>query len=234
MGQSIGSGPSREIPLPGQPEESAVKSFIAKEIEDYAYQHTRSEPELLLKLIATTRELTDYPQMLTGRMEGRLLKLLVQMTRPRLVVEIGMFTGYSALCMAEGLPEGGRLITCDIDPEARAIAQAAFDASPYGDKIEIRMGPALQTIRQIDDPIDFTFIDADKKGYPAYYQEIVERTRPGGVIVIDNMFLSGRVLDPQDEAAQAVAELNRTVTRDERVENVLLSVRDGVQLIRKK
>lgn len=207
--------------------------FVEKEIEEYAHKHTRPEPELLLKLIATTHEVTDYPQMLTGRIEGRFLKLLVQIAQPRLVVEIGMFTGYSALSMAEGLPEGGRLITCDIDPEARAIAQAAFDASPFGDKIEIRMGPALNTLRQIDEPIDFSFIDADKKGYPAYYEEVLKRTRPGGLIVIDNMFLSGRVLNPQDEAAQAVAELNRTITRDERVENVLLTIRDGVQLIRK-
>jgi caffeoyl-CoA O-methyltransferase len=211
-----------------------VTLFIEKEIEDYAHKHTRSEPDQLLKLIATTHELTNYPQMLTGRVEGRFLKLLVQIAQPRLVVEIGMFTGYSALSMAEGLPEGGRIITCDIDPEARDIAQAAFDASPHGRKIEIKMGPALNTIRQIDVPIDFSFIDADKKGYPNYYEEVVKRTKSGGLIVIDNMFLSGRVLDPQDEAAQAVAELNRTITRDERVDNVLLTIRDGVQLIRKK
>lgn len=211
-----------------------MTKFIDKEIEEYAHQHTRSEPDLLLKLIATTHELTHYPQMLTGRIEGRLLKLLVQIIQPRLVLEIGMFTGYSALSMAEGLPEEGRIITCDIDPEARAIAQAAFDASPYGDKIEIKMGPALETLRQIDEPIDFSFIDADKKGYPKYYEEVVKRTRSGGLIAVDNMFLAGRVLDPQDEAAHAVAELNQTITRDERVENVLLTIRDGVQLVRKK
>ena len=208
--------------------------FIEKEIQEYANNHTRSEPDLLLQLITTTYELTHYPQMLTGRMEGRFLKMLVQIARPNLVVEIGMFTGYSALSMAEGLPEGGRIITCDIDPEARAIAQSVFDSSPYGSKIEIRMGPALNTLREIDEPIDFSFIDADKKGYPAYYEEVVKRTPSGGLIVIDNMFLSGRVLDPQDEAAQAVAELNQNITRDDRVENVLLTIRDGVQLIRKK
>ena len=211
-----------------------MSRFIDKHIEEYAHQHTRSEPELLLKLIATTHELTDYPQMLTGRIEGRLLKLLVLITRPRLVVEIGMFTGYSALSMAEGLPDEGRIITCDIDPEARVIAQAAFDASPYGNKIEIKMGPALETIRRIEEPIDFSFIDADKKGYPRYYEEVLQRTRSGGLIVIDNMFLAGRVLDPQDEAAHAVAELNRTLTADERIENVLLPIRDGVQLVRKR
>jgi len=211
-----------------------VTLFIEKEIQEYAHNHTRTEPDLLLELITTTYELTHYPQMLTGRVEGRFLKMLVQIARPRLVVEIGMFTGYSALSMAEGLPVGGRIITCDIDPEARAIAQAVFDASPYGDKIEIRMGPAMDTLRRIDEPIDFSFIDADKKGYPAYYEEVVKRTPSGGLIVIDNMFLSGRVLDPQDEAAQAVAELNQTITQDKRVENVLLTIRDGVQLVRKK
>ena len=201
-----------------------MSRFIDKNIEEYAHQHTRSEPGLLLELIATTHELTDYPQMLTGRIEGRLLKLLVQIAQPRLVVEIGMFTGYSALSMAEGLPDEGRIITCDIDPEARIIAH----------KIEIKMGPALETISRIDEPIDFSFIDADKKGYPRYYEEVLQRTRAGGLIVIDNMFLAGRVLDPQDEAAHAVADLNRTVTADERVENVLLPIRDGVQLVRKR
>jgi len=214
--------------------EIAVQTFIAEEIEEYARQHTRAEPELLSNLIATTHELMDAPQMLTGRLEGRLLKLLVQIAQPRLVVEVGMFTGYSALSMAEGLPENGKIITCDIDPKARAVAQKAFAASPFGAKIEIRMGPAIDTIRQINEPIDFSFIDADKLGYPLYYEEIVQRTRPGGLILIDNMFLSGRVLNPQDDSAKAVAKLNRTITRDDRVENVLLTIRDGVQLIRKK
>jgi caffeoyl-CoA O-methyltransferase len=211
-----------------------VKTFIDAQIEEYAKAHTRAEPELLIELIAKTHALMDAPQMLTGRLEGRFLKLLVQIAQPRLVLEVGMFTGYSALSMAEGLPENGKIITCDIDPKARAVAQAAFDASPFGDKIEIRMGPAIDTLRRLSEPIDLSFIDADKQSYPLYYEEIVKRTRPGGLIVIDNMFLSGRVLNPQDEAAKAVAQLNRTITNDDRVENVLLTIRDGVQLIRKK
>ena len=209
-------------------------TFIEKEIEDYARHHTKPEPDLLLKLITTTYELTSNPQMLTGRIEGRFLKLLVQIARPRLVVEIGMFTGYSALSMAEGLPEGGRIITCDIDPKARDIAETVFKESPFGNRIEIKMGPALDSLRQINEPIDFSFIDADKVGYPTYYEEIVKRTRSGGLIVIDNMFLSGRVLNPQDESASAVDQLNNTIAHDDRVENVLLTIRDGVQLIRKK
>lgn len=211
-----------------------MKTFIDESIEAYAREHTRAEPELLVDLMAKTHAHMDYPQMLTGRIEGRLLKLLVQIVRPRLVLEVGMFTGYSALSMAEGLPEDGRIITCDIDPKARDMAQAAFDASPVGHKIEIRMGPALETIRGITEPVDLSFIDADKPTYPQYYEEILARTRPGGLIVMDNMFLSGRVLDPQDDTAHIVADLNRAITEDARVENVLLTVRDGVQLVRKK
>jgi len=211
-----------------------MKTFIAEEIEKYARNHTRAEPDLLIDLMAKTHAEMDYPQMLTGRIEGRLLKLLVQILQPRLVIEVGMFTGYSALSMAEGLPENGRIITCDIDPKAREMAQAAFDASPFGRKIEIRMSPAIETIRKLADPIDLSFIDADKPSYPEYYEEILTRTRPGGLIVMDNMFLSGGVLDPQDETARIVADLNRAITEDDRVENVLLTVRDGVQLIRKK
>lgn len=211
-----------------------MKTFIAEEIEEYARSHTRAEPDLLIDLMAKTHAHMDYPQMLTGRIEGRLLKLLVQIVQPRLIIEVGMFTGYSALSMAEGLPGDGRIITCDIDPKARKMAQAAFDASPFGGKIEIRMGPALETIRELTDPIDLSFIDANKHSYPEYYEAILSRTRPGGLIVMDNMFLSGRVLDPQDETARIVADLNRAITDDDRVENVLLTVRDGVQLIRKK
>jgi caffeoyl-CoA O-methyltransferase len=211
-----------------------MKTLIADDIDAYTRDHTRPEPGLLMDLIAKTHATMESPQMLTGRVEGRFLKLLVQIFQPRLVLEVGMFTGYSALSMAEGLPADGRIITCDIDPKAQTMAQAAFDASPVGNKIEIRMGPAINTIRQLKQPIDFSFIDADKKAYPVYYEEILARTRPGGLIVMDNMFLSGRVLDPQDDTARAVDKLNQDIARDERVENVLLTVRDGVQLIRKK
>jgi len=211
-----------------------MKRLVGEEIERYAHRSTRAEPILLQKLIAQTHELMDLPQMLTGRLEGRFLKLLVQLCQPKLVLEVGTFTGYSALSMAEGLPDGGRIITCEIDPKAQQIAQEAFNASPYGDRIELRMGPALDTIRQLDQEIDFSFIDADKKSYPDYYKEILTRTRPGGVILLDNMLLSGRVLDPQDDASKRIAQLNETICRDDRVENVLLTVRDGVQFVRKK
>lgn len=211
-----------------------MKPLVLEGIEEYAITKTRPEPELLTRLAERTHAEMKYPQMLTGRLEGRMLKLLVRICRPRLIVELGTFTGYSALSMAEGLPEGGRIITCEVNVAARDVAQAAFDESPYGDRIEIRMGPASETLRTIDEEIDFAFVDADKKNYPAYYEEIVPRMRPGGVILFDNMLWSGRVLDPQDEEDRAIDAVNTTIANDDRVENVLLTVRDGVQLIVKQ
>jgi len=206
-----------------------MKPLVLEGIEEYAVDNTRPEPELLTRLAAKTHAEMNYPQMLTGRLEGRLLKLLVRICRPRLVVELGTFTGYSALSMAEALPEDGRIITCERNIAAHDMAQAAFDESPHGGKIEIRMGDALKTLKSIDDEIDFSFVDADKENYPTYYEEIVTRTRPGGVILFDNMLWSGRVLDPQDEEDRAIDELNKIIASDDRVENVLLTVRDGVQ-----
>lgn len=203
-------------------------------IDRYALEHTRPENKLLRSLAERTEREMDHPQMLTGRVEGRLLKLLVQLCRPRLVLEVGTFTGYSALWMAEGLEPEGRIVTCEIDPRAQQVAQAAFDASPVGDRIEIRMGPALDTIRSLDAPIDLSFIDADKEHYPEYYESILERTRRGGLLIFDNMLWSGDVLDPQEEIPRILDALNRRITEDERVENVLLTVRDGVQLVRKR
>ena len=203
-------------------------------IDRYAFQNTRAENELLQALAERTEREMEDPQMLTGRVEGRLLKLLVQLCRPRLVLEVGTFTGYSALSMAEGLGADGRIITCEIDPLAQKVAQEALDASPVGHRIEIRMGPALETIRSLDETIDLSFIDADKEHYPEYYEAIVERTRPGGLVILDNMLWSGKVLDPQEEIPRVLDALNRRIAQDERVENVLLTVRDGVQLVRKR
>lgn len=208
--------------------------IVDEEIEKYAFRVTRPEPPLLTELSAKTFEVMDLPQMLTGRLEGRFLKMLVTLLQPRLIVEIGTFTGYSALSMAEGLPEGGKVITCEVDPKAQAMAQAAFDMSPHGKKIEIRMGPALDTIRKLDDPIDLSFIDADKTTYPDYYEEILSRTRSGGVILLDNMLWAGSVLDPDDDSSRTLAGLNETIAKDDRVENVLLTIRDGIQFVRKR
>lgn len=205
--------------------------MIDEKIEEYAHRHTRPEPELLRSVADRTRRETADAGMLTGRVEGRLLKLLVQVSRAELVLDVGTFTGYSALSMAEGLDEDGRVITCENDPKARDFAQAAFDASPLGHRIELRFGPAMETIRALEKPVDFSFIDADKSNYPHYYEEILKRTRRGGIIVLDNMLWYGQVLDPPDEESRILHELNEFISRDERVENVLLTVRDGVQLV---
>ncbi|MDA1260120.1 MAG: class I SAM-dependent methyltransferase [Planctomycetota bacterium] len=208
-----------------------METFARPEIEDYAYAATRAEPELLAQLERRTHAEMEDPQMLTGRVEGRLLKLLTRLLRPRLAVEGGTFTGYSALSIAEGLEEGARLITCELDSDRARVARESFASSAHGAKIELRLGPALETLRGITEPIDFSFIDADKTGYPEYYEELVLRTRAGGAILLDNMLMSGRVLDPQDEGSRAVAALNQRIAHDARVENVLLTVRDGVQLV---
>ena len=211
-----------------------MELLVDEEIDRYAFRNTGAEPELLQSLASRTEREMALPQMLTGRVEGRLLKLIVQMCRPKLILEVGTFTGYSALSMAEGLDDDGRIVTCEIDPRAQQVAQEAFDASPVGRRIEIRMGPALETIRSLDASIDLAFIDADKEHYPDYYEAILERTRPGGVLILDNMLWSGKVVRPQDDASRVLAALNETIARDDRVENVLLTVRDGIQLVRKR
>ncbi|HLU07501.1 MAG TPA: class I SAM-dependent methyltransferase [Woeseiaceae bacterium] len=210
-----------------------MELLVDEAIDRYAFSNTSAEPAYLQALEKRTREEMDNPQMLTGRVEGRLLKLIVQLCQPRFVLEVGTFTGYSALSMAEGLGEGGRILTCEINPAAQKLARESFDDSPFGDRIEISPGPALDTIRSLDRQIDLSFIDADKERYPIYYEEIVQRTRPGGILIFDNMLWSGRVVEPRDEITREIAKLNETITADDRVENVLLTVRDGVQLVRK-
>jgi caffeoyl-CoA O-methyltransferase len=211
-----------------------MQLLVDEDIDRYAFRHTSPEPDLLQALEKRTQNETSDPEMLTGRVEGRLLKLIVQLCRPRFILEVGTFTGYSALSMAEGLSDDGRIVTCEIDPAAQQVAQETFDASPFGHRIEIRMGPALETIQSLDDEIDLSFIDADKGRYPVYYEEVLDRTRSGGILIFDNMLWSGRVVEPADDTTRTIARLNEIITRDDRVENVLLTVRDGVQLVRKR
>ena len=203
-------------------------------LERYAFDHTAPEPELLARLFRDTRETMKNPQMLTGRLEGRLLKLLARISGARRILEIGTFTGYSAISMAEGMTADGRLVTCEIDPVHAAFARKYFDQSPHGGKIEIRPGPALDSLESLPGPFDMAFIDADKENYPAYYEKVLERVRAGGLILIDNALWSGSVLAPEDPESAAIASLNKRIAADERVENVLLTVRDGLQLVRKK
>jgi caffeoyl-CoA O-methyltransferase len=208
--------------------------IVTPAIERYAAAHTRPEPALLEELAEETRRTRSDHGMLCGRLEGRLLKLLVQLLQARRVLEIGLFTGYSALSLAEGLPEDGELISCDIDPRAGEFARRYFARSPHGAKIAVRIAPALETLRTLAPPFDLVFIDADKENYPLYYRAAIDLLRPGGVVAIDNTLWSGRVLAPVDASDRAIAALNQEILADQRVENVLLTVRDGLQLVRKR
>lgn len=205
------------------------------QLEDYAVRHSTPLPPLLEELVATTREkMGNRSLMICGQLEGTLLQMLAASVGARRILEIGMFTGFSALMMAAALPDDGELITCDIDPEAIALARSFFARSPHGSKIDIREGPALDTLKTLEGPFDLVFIDADKENYVAYYEAALPLLAPNGVIAVDNVLWMGRVLDPQDESDRAIVAFSERVHRDERVWNVLLPIRDGLMLIRRK
>lgn len=206
--------------------------IVSPEIETYAHAHSEPADALRMDLIDATKTGTAMPQMQSGQVEGLLLKFLVASLNARLVVEIGTFTGYSALMMAEGLAPGGKVITCDIDPEATAIAREYWAEHHAGDRIELRLGPALDTLASIDGPVDFAFIDADKGGYIAYWEALIPKMRQGGLIAVDNVLWSGKVLDPKDDSDRAIVAFNTHAAADARVEKVMLTVRDGILLAR--
>lgn len=203
-------------------------------VEEYAREHTQPAPELLEQLEVFTCNKMPKSDMLTGRVEGRFLKLIVLISGARNVLECGTYTGYSALSMAEALPEDGKIITCERDPKHREVAEEYFSKSPHGKKIEVRFGDALETLKEVDIRLDLIFLDADKNCYPEYYEESVNKLREGGIIVIDNTLWEGEVLEPESDSAKAIAEMNDRIATDSRIENVLLTVRDGIQLVRKK
>lgn len=213
-----------------------MKQLVPKKIEDYCLRHSSPRGKLLNQLERYTRRRVEHAQMLIGPHEGALLALLVRLAGARRILEIGTFTGYSALCMAQALPKTGRLVTCEIDPRHADIAQSFFDRSRHGRKITIRRGPALQTLADLPRAtnFDFVFLDADKENYVNYYEAVLPRLRSGGLIVADNVLWSGRVLTPKKETDRAVARFNKHVRRDPRVECVMLPLRDGVSLIRKR
>lgn len=199
-------------------------------IEEYAERHTTALSHLHSQLWRETHEKTKSPNMMVGPLEGAFLRMLVRLTQARRILEIGMFTGYSALAWAEALPPDGRLITCDVNPETTEIAKRYFSQSPHGKKIEVRLGSAAQTLKTLKGPFDLCFIDADKEGYGFYYDACLELVRPGGLIVLDNMFRGGRVLNPMDPGTRAIHLLNERIQNDHRVENLLLPIRDGIML----
>jgi caffeoyl-CoA O-methyltransferase len=201
-------------------------------LDDYVDAHATPLEPLLVELHEATYGEMSSPQMIAGPVLGQLLRFLVRMVAPQLVVEIGTFTGYSALAMAGGLPEGGRIVTCELSPERAAFAQSWFDRSPLGDRIDLRVGPALDTVAALDGPFDFVFIDADKEGYTGYYEAVVPKLSPRGLIAVDNTLRGGGVAEPDDDGDRAMAAFNAHVHADPRTEDVTLTVRDGVTLIR--
>jgi len=208
-------------------------SLTSEEIERYALEHTTPQSQALASLQSEATETLSSPQMLSGPVEGRLLELLVSSIRARSVLEIGTYAGYSALSMAAGLPPDGKLVTCEISPERAQFALGHIAKSPYADRIEVRVGPALDTIAKLEGPFDLVFIDADKTGYRDYFEAVLGKLSPHGLIAVDNTLWSGRVLaaDDEDPDTRALVDFNQMLARDERVSCVMLTVRDGITLI---
>jgi caffeoyl-CoA O-methyltransferase len=211
-----------------------MNRLVAADIEAYAQAHSMAESELCRALREETQRRMESPQMIVGPLEGAFLKMMTQLVRATSVLEIGMFTGYSALCFAEALPADGTVLTCEINEESAALGRQYFARSPIGKKIEIRMGPALDTMRGLKGPFDLIFIDADKFNYVNYYRRAIDLVSPHGVILIDNVLWDGDVLKqpPPDEKTAAIQKLNRVVAADSRVTAVLVTIRDGVLVIR--
>ncbi|EST21817.1 hypothetical protein N566_27085 [Streptomycetaceae bacterium MP113-05] len=208
-------------------------------LDDYLLSHcSPAADDVLRDLAAETQRTQPGTTMQISQDEGAFLGMLVGLTDARLVVEVGTFTGYSALCMARALPADGRLIACDVSEEWTGIARRYWERAGVADRIDLRIAPAADTLRALpaEENVDFAFIDADKTGYPVYYEELVTRLRPGGLIALDNTLQGGRVVDPAEngDSVVAIRAVNDTITADQRVESVLLPVRDGVTLVRKR
>jgi caffeoyl-CoA O-methyltransferase len=210
-------------------------SFIVPEdIEAYAERYTTPPEELLVELMEETSGTLSCPEMLTGAVQGRLLELLVHALQAKHVLELGTYSGYSSLSMAAGLPEGGRIDTCEVDEKHAEVARRYIARSRYADRITVHLGPALEMIGRLEGEFDFVFIDADKENYVNYYESVLPRLSPDGLIAADNTLWSGRVLDEDDESedTRAIKAFNERVRSDSRVTSVMLTVRDGVTLIR--
>lgn len=211
--------------------------MIDEKIQNYAENHTSAESELLTELLQKTYGERSDKSMLSGFYQGRLLAMLSKMIRPRRILEIGTYMGYSALCLAEGLIEDGKIITLDIQPETNAIAKSFWARSELNNKIESHLANALEIIPTLDETFDLVFIDADKPNYANYYEMVFPKLRIGGIILADNVLWSGKVLDTathNDESTVALEKFNDKIQADERVSNILFAVRDGLMVIRKE
>jgi caffeoyl-CoA O-methyltransferase len=217
----------------------APKSFLlTAELSEYLVSHGSPPDAQQLALIEETRALGPVAGMQIAPEQGAFLTLLTQVVGARVAVEVGTFTGYSSLCIARGLPADGHLLCCDVSDEWTSIARRAWERAGVADKIELRLAPAAETLRSLptEPTIDLAFVDADKPGYPVYYEEILTRLRPNGVVLIDNVLWDGRVVKPEadDDNTLAIRAFNDMVAADDRVEAVMLPIADGLTLCRKK
>jgi len=210
-----------------------MQEIINSEIEKYAKDHTGLESKLLSELRAETKTNFTWFQMVSGQLVCGLLRIMIKISGAENILEIGTFTGYSALAMAEALPEQGRVTTLELEEKHRAFAQSFFNRSPHGGKIEIILGKALDSLNKLQGPYDLIFIDADKTSYPEYYQKSLSLLKKGGIIILDNCLWDGMVLNPVHDSAIAIDKINKIIRDDSSVENIILTVRDGLHVVRK-
>jgi predicted O-methyltransferase YrrM len=209
--------------------------FLSDALENYIQNHSEDEPALLQELTRETHLKVIQPRMITGHFQGRVLSMLSKLIQPNRILEIGTYTGYSAICLAEGLTNDGLLHTIDINEELSEMQREFFDRSEFGDKIIQHTGDALKIIPELDQVFDLVFIDAEKKMYDAYFEAVIEKTRPGSIILTDNVLWSGKVVEPLDKKDMVTRNLlayNKKLKNDPRVETVILSIRDGLTLCR--
>jgi predicted O-methyltransferase YrrM len=212
-----------------------VSFIVNEEVERYAHEHTTPDPEFFRRLEEETRAISDWPQMMVGPLEGQLLGWLVWLSGAKRVLEIGTFTGYSSISMALNLAAGGRITSLDVNEETTAVARRYADEAGVADRIDYRVGPALEALESLDGPFDLVFIDADKENYINYYEAVLPKLAERGFIVADNVLWSGRVVEEGgDESTQAIKAFNEHVASDERVQSLMLTVRDGMTLIRRR
>ena len=208
--------------------------FIDEGIEEYARQHTEPENDLLKELVRETHAMVLQPRMLSGHLQGRFLSFIAKVYQPSLILEIGTYTGYSALCLAEGLNPTGRLITIDVNEELESFTRSFFNRSAYRDQIDYRIADAAVEIPTLDGPIDLVFIDADKRNYALYFDLVISKMCSGGLILVDNVLWSGKIIEEtaKDKSTEALRDFNTKVANDPRVEPLLLPIRDGLFLLR--
>ena len=211
--------------------------FISQELDDYVCDHTDIESDLLKELNRETNVKVLNPRMLSGHYQGRVLSMLSKMIQPNRILELGTYTGYSALCLAEGLTENGRLITVDVNPELEEMVDKYIQKSPFKNQIQQIIGNGMDVIPTLNEEFDIVFIDADKRNYAAYYDLVFDKVRKGGYIISDNVLWSGKVVNEYEKSdldTKILKDFNAQLHNDSRVENVLLPIRDGLMIVRKK